>query len=146
SVRRRRSGEEANPLGGGPELAVPGGLPAHPARLALQRALRVPDPRPHAGGGEGQRRRAGAAVRGAGPGRMVQGDRDGGARLETAGALEGRRGGEDLASGDTAGTRETGNGKSGQAATRSGAGHGRACLRSSLVAHAPELLEPGYRV
>src|SRR5438552_18767508 len=103
---RRRPGQETDPLGGRRELAVPGGLSPDPAGVTLQRALRFPHPRGNAGGGQGQSARAVAAFGREGAGRVVQGDPDGGPRVEAAGSVARCGGGGELAAGYT-GTSES---------------------------------------
>src|SRR5439155_14207538 len=98
----------------------------------------------HARGGEGQRARAVAALGRAGAGRVVQGDPDGGPRVEAAGAVDRCGGGEDLAAGDC-GKRETGKGKRGQAAPRSGARDRIPGFGSRFRADASEEFEQRHR-
>src|ERR1041385_5635099 len=119
------------------ELAVSGGLFAHPPRAAVQRAVRVPNSVADARGGQSQRSGPGAAVGGAGAGGVVQGDSHGEEGVEAHRVVARRRRNQNLAARAPRRRRD----RRRQAAARSGAGDGIHREGSGVVADSAEMLE-----
>src|ERR1044072_5449128 len=138
---RARPGEARDTVARGSELAVSGGLFAHPPRAAVQRAVRVPNSVADARGGQSQRSGPGAAVGGAGAGGGVQGDSHGEEGVEADRVVARRRRNQNLAARAPWRRRD----RRRQAAARSGAGDGIHREGSGVVADAAEMLEPRRR-